>query len=82
MNNSTSSASAADAVTNFRIVHRVKIAPFSLVTSPSFDIHQRKKWPHSLLLPFLTKRWDASEWMFRIILDAQKFIVASELDAI
>ena len=82
MNNAHSSASAADAATNFRMVHRVKIAPFSPITSPSFGIYPRKKWSHVLLLPFLTERYDASEWMSRIISDAQKSIIASGLDAI
>ena len=82
MNNAPSSASAADAAANFRMVHRVKIAPFSRVALPSLGIHPRKMWPHALLLPFQTKRYDASEWMFRIISDAQKRIVASGLNAI
>jgi hypothetical protein len=63
------------------MVHIVKIAPFSRIASPSFGIHPKKKWPHALLLPFLTERYDASEWMLRIISEARKRIVASGFDA-
>ena len=82
MNNAPSSASAADAATNFKMVHRVKMAPSSQIASPSFGIHPRKKWSHAMILPFLTERYEASEWMLRIISDAQKCMVASGLDVI
>ncbi len=42
-NKAPSSASAADAVTSFKIAQVMKMLPFSLIGSPSFDKLPRKK---------------------------------------
>jgi hypothetical protein len=47
-----SSTSAAEAVTSLRMVHVIRMAPFSLIRSPSWGILPRKKWPPAQLRAF------------------------------
>jgi len=51
-----SSASAAKATMNRRMVHNVKNAPFNLIGSPSLGDHPMKKWPHARLCAFVSER--------------------------
>ena len=76
-NRAPSSALAAKATTNRRMVHNVKNAPFNLIGSPSFGDHPMKKWPHAGLCAFVSKRYDASKWTFKIMSDARNQMVAS-----
>jgi hypothetical protein len=75
-NRAPSSASAAEATTNCRMVHNVKNAPFNLIGSPSFGDHPMKKWPHARLCAFVSERYDASEWTFKIMSDTWNRMVA------
>ena len=59
------------------MVHSVKNAPFNLIGSPSFGDHPMKKCPHARLCAFVSERYDASEWMFKIMLDARYQMVGS-----
>jgi hypothetical protein len=76
-NRAPSSALATDATTKRSMVHSVKNCPFSLMGSPSFGSHPKKKWPHARLWAFVSERYDASECMFNTMLDAQNRTVAS-----
>jgi hypothetical protein len=69
-NNAPSSASAANAMTNRNIAHKVKNAPFNLIGCVGLDFHPMKKCPHALLCAFASNEYDALEWMFKIIYDA------------
>ena len=66
-----SSASAADAMTNQRMAHNVKKAPFNLMGSPSLGDQLMKKWPHALLRASDSDKYDALECTFIIMSDAQ-----------
>ena len=68
--NAPSSASAADAATNLRMVHSVKKAPLRRMGSPSRGVQPRKKCPAARLLPCGSERYEASEWMLSIISEA------------
>ena len=65
-NNAPSSASAAEVMTNFKMAHKQKIAPFILTGSLSFRIEPKKKWLYIGLRAFGSDKYDASEWMFSI----------------
>ena len=56
-----SSASAAEATTNRRIVHKVKKAPLGQMGSPSMGDHPIKKCPQALLRASDSERYDALE---------------------
>jgi hypothetical protein len=77
-NNAPSSASAADATTNLKIVHNVKNAPFNLLGFVGSAFHLMKKFPHALLWALASDKYDASKWIFNTISDARKRRVASE----
>ena len=77
MKRSPNSSYAADDATSFKIVHRVKIAPLSVMGSPYLGTTPRKKWPDAQLLAFFSDSWDDSEWMFNTMSDAWNLIVAS-----
>ena len=51
-----SSASVAEATTNWRMMHNVKNAPFNLIGSPSLGDPPMKKWPHARLCAFVYER--------------------------
>ena len=51
-NKAPNSASATDAATNLSMLHKLCIAPFSLMGSLGLGSHPRKKWPDALLLTF------------------------------
>ncbi len=69
-NNAPSSASAADARTNRNNAHMVKSAPFNLIGCVGLGFHPMKKCPHALLCVFSLDKYDALEWMFKIISDS------------
>ncbi len=50
------STSAADAMTNCKIIVLTWKAPFNWIGLPSFGIHLRKKCPHALLRAFASDR--------------------------
>ena len=52
MNIALKYVSAADDATNFKMVQRVKIAPLSVMSSPSLGTEPRNKWPDGQLLEF------------------------------
>ena len=56
MKSAPNSDSAADYATHFKIVQRIKIAPFIMMGSPSLGIEPRKKWPDAQLLDFFEDR--------------------------
>ena len=56
MKSASNSDSAADDVTNFKMVQRVKIAPLSVMGYPSLGTEPRKKWTDERLLEFLEER--------------------------
>jgi len=80
-NSAPNSASAADATTNRKIAHSVKNAPFNLMGFVGSAFHPMKKCPHALLCAFAADKYDASEWMFRIISEVWNLMVASGLVA-
>ena len=49
-------ASAADDATHFKIIQRVKIAPLSVMDSPSLGTKPRKEWPDVRLLALFADR--------------------------
>ena len=65
-----SSASAADDATNFRTVHKMAMAPLSLMGSQSRGMLPRKKYPDALLFESFALKYDASECTFRIMSEA------------
>ena len=65
-----SSASAADAATNRRMVHKMAMAPLSLMGLPSRGMLPKKKYPDALLFESFELRYDASEWTFKIMSEA------------
>lgn len=69
-NRAPSSASAADDATNFRMVHKMAMAPLSLMGSPSRGMLPRKKYPDALLFESFALRYDASECTLSIMSDA------------
>ena len=69
-NSAPSSASAAEAATNFNILHKEWIAPFNLIGCPSTGTEPKKKCPPARLRDLGAVRYDASEWMFKIISEA------------
>ena len=70
MNNAASSASAADATTNFRIPHMMNIAPFNLIGLPFSDTLPINNSPAILLVARDSERYGAFEWMFNIMSEA------------
>ena len=68
-NSNPSSASAADATTNFIICALTWNAPLSFIGCPSLGIDPKKKFSHMRLQAFGSDRYDASEWMFMIMSD-------------
>ena len=70
MNNAASYASAADAITNLRIPHMMNIAPFNLMGLPFSGTLPIKNSPAILHLARDSERYEASEWMFNIMLEA------------
>ena len=60
-NSAPSSASAADAATNFSIEHVIIMFPLRKIGSPSFGKLPRKKYPPALLLAFVALNYDASK---------------------
>ena len=69
MNNAASSASAADATTSLRMPHMMNIAPFNLMGLPFTGTLPIKKSPAVLLFARDLERYEASEWMFNIMLE-------------
>ena len=51
----------------FKIVRKVKIAPLSVIGSPSLRTELSNKCPNAQLLAFFAGRWDAPEWIFNIM---------------
>ncbi len=76
-NSTPSSASMVDATTNCKIEHNVWNAPFNLMSFLSWDKEPMKKLPQVQLCTFGSVKYDASEWIFITILDAQKCTLAS-----
>ncbi len=60
-NNAPSSASAADAMTNRNIAHKVKNAPFNLIGCVGLGFHPMKKCPHAWLCEFASDKYDVLE---------------------
>jgi hypothetical protein len=65
-----SSASTAEATTKRNIAHRVKKAPFNLMGLVGSARQPMKKCPQAQLWAFASKRYEASEWILRIMLEA------------
>ena len=65
-----SSASAAEATTNFRILHREKNAPFNFIGLLSMGREPMKKCPLARLRALGSLKYDASEWIFMTISEA------------
>ncbi len=77
-----SSALAADAMTNLRMAHKVKNAPFNLMGLPSVGVKSSmKKCPQALLRVCVSERYDPSKWTFIIMSDTLNQIFALGLDA-
>ncbi len=76
-NNAPSLASAADITTNRKIKHSVWKAPLSLMGFSSTGKDSMKKWPHALLRVFSLLKYNALEWMFITMFDAQNHTIAS-----
>lgn len=72
-----SSASAADAATNFKMVLTTWMAPLRRIGMLSLGTQPRKKWPPIRLRDWGALRYEASLWIFRIISDDRKRMVAS-----
>ncbi len=65
-----SSASAVEATTKSNIAHRVKKAPFNLMGLVGSARQPMKKCPQARLWAFASERYEASEWILRIISEA------------
>ncbi len=63
-------ASTAEATTNRNMAHRIKKAPFNLMGLVGSAHQPMKKCPQALLWAFASERYNASEWMLRIMSDA------------
>ncbi len=63
-------ASAEEATTKGNIAHRVKKAPFNLMGLVGSVRQPMKKCPQAWLWVFASKRYEASEWIFRIMSEA------------
>ncbi len=63
-------ASAAEATTKHNIAHRVKKAPFYLMGLVGSVLQPMKKCPQAWLWVFASKRYKASKWILRIMLEA------------
>jgi hypothetical protein len=59
-------------MTNFRIEHSAWNAPFSCIGSPFFGNQPSKKCPRTRLWALGSDKYDASDWMLRIMSDARK----------
>jgi hypothetical protein len=70
-------APAADVKTKWKIAHKVKNAPFTLMGSSSFAVQPMKICPHALLRAFASDKYQASEWTFIIMSDAWNQVVVS-----
>jgi hypothetical protein len=73
-----SPTSVADATANYNMVVLMWKAHFKQMGARSVGIQSMKKCPHTRLWDFSSERYDASEWMLRIMLDAWKWIFASK----
>ena len=56
MKSAPNSDSAADDVTNFKMVHRVKNEALSVMGSTSLGTEPRKKWPDAQHMAFFAER--------------------------
>ncbi len=65
-----SSASAVEATKKRNIAHRVKKAPFNLMGLVGSVRQPMKKFPQAWLWAFASKRYEASECILRIMLEA------------
>ena len=72
-----SSASATKAAMIFIILHRVNMVPFRQIGWPFLGNQPRKKCPDAWLRAHALERYEASEWIFRIMSDTRKGIVTS-----
>ena len=61
-----------------KMAHNVKNASFSQMGLPSFGDQPMKKWLQERLCASDSDKYNASEWTFSIMSDAQKLMVASE----
>ena len=71
------SASAAEAITFFKMAATTNTAPLCLLREVGSNLSLRKKCPPTLLLALDTKRYDASLCICNYIWIAQYIIVAS-----
>ena len=69
-NNAPRYTSAANSAEILSIWHSVNIAPFRWMGCLSCGFHPRKKFLDSLMCAYLSDKYDASDWMLRIMLDA------------
>ena len=69
-NSDPNSAFDSDAATNLSIWHSVNIAPLMWMGGLSCGVHPRKQFLSIRLCTSLADKYDASEWTFRIMLDA------------
>ena len=69
-NRDPSSASAAEAATNLRMLQREWIGPLRLIGFPLIGSDPRKKCPPALLHALGAVRYDASLWQLRIMSEA------------
>jgi hypothetical protein len=74
-NNATNLALAANATTNHKIKRSVWKTPLSLMGFPSIGKDPIKKRLHALLRAFGLLKYNASEWMFITMFDAQSCTV-------
>jgi hypothetical protein len=63
-------AYTAGAMTKHNITHRVKRAPFNLMGLVGSARQPMKKCPQTWLWAFASKRYKASKWILRIMLEA------------
>jgi hypothetical protein len=75
--NASSLASSANATTYHKIEHSVWKAPCSLMGFPSIGKDPMKKWLHALLRAIGSLEYNAAEWMFITMFDAQNCTIAS-----
>ena len=69
-NNAPSYTSAANSAKILSIWHSVNIAPFKWMGCLSCGLYTRKKFLDSQIFAYLSDKYDASDWMIRIMSDA------------
>ncbi len=76
-NNAPILALVADATTNHKIEHSLWKALLSLMGLLLIGKDPMKKWPHALLQAFGLLKYDAFEWIFITMFNAQNCTITS-----